>query len=250
MDNKTILNLLLRAGQMLLESGAETYRAEDAALYMFRQLGEGEINIFAVPTMMIIEIDAPDGTTTSGYKRIRKRSIHMGKIEQINHIVRQVAQGDCSADKALSFLKELDSKKENDVFRRMLATSAAAGVFSLLLGGGVLELLFGFFCCLLSQAAGLFFKNVSMYPFFNSILGGFIPTLVMLGVATILPNIQVETVVIGSMLPLFPGVAMVNAIRDAINDDLISGVSRGAEAVMIAIGLGIGASLIYLLGVA
>ena len=123
MDNKTILNLLLRAGQMLLESGAETYRAEDAALYMFRQLGEGEINIFAVPTMMIIEIDAPDGTTTSGYKRIRKRSIHLGKIEQINDIVRQVAQGDCSADEALSSLKELDNKKENDIFRKQLADS-------------------------------------------------------------------------------------------------------------------------------
>ena len=50
------------------------------------------------------------------------------------------------------------------------------------------------------------------------------------------------------MLPLFPGVSMVNAIRDAINGDLISGVSRVAEALMIALGLGIGASLIFLLG--
>ena len=72
--------------------------------------------------------------------------------------------------------------------------------------------------------------------------------LIMLAIQKFLPTIQYESVVLGSMLPLFPGVAMVNAIRDAINGDLISGVSRAAEAIMIAVGLGIGAAGIYLLG--
>ena len=72
--------------------------------------------------------------------------------------------------------------------------------------------------------------------------------LIMLAIQKFLPTIQYESVVLGSVLPLFPGVAMVNAIRDAINGDLISGVSRAAEAIMIAVGLGIGAAGIYLLG--
>ena len=249
MQDRTILNLLLRAGQLLLESGAETYRAEDAALYMFHQLCQGEISIFAVPTMVIIEIDNGEGHTMSGHKRIRRRAIHLGKIEQINSIIRSVAEGKTNAKDALDALNALDAAPGKSTFYTLTATAAAAGVFSLLLKGGLPELFFGFICCFLAQLAGLFFRNVSMYQFFNSILGGLVPTLIMFSVHRWLPDVQTETVVIGSMLPLFPGVATVNAIRDAINGDLISGVSRAAEAVMIAVGLGIGAVGIYLLGV-
>ncbi len=249
MNHRTILNLLLKAGQLLLESGAETYRAEDAALYMFHGIGSGDISIFAVPTMLIVEISTEDGQTISGCKRIRRRAIHLGKIEQINAIVRQVSQGALGAEEALGALEQLDRQPDGSLFLNMLATGAAAGAFSLLLGGGVWELLLGFFCCFVAQLTGLFFRSVSMYQFFNSILGGLIPTLIMLAVSRFLPNVQQQTVIIGSMLPLFPGVATVNAIRDAINGDLISGVSRAAEALMIAVGLGIGASLIFLPGV-
>ena len=248
-DSKTILTLLLKAGQMFLESGAETYRAEDAALYMFNALHNGEISIFAVPTMVIIEITTEDGQVVSACKRIRRRAIHLGKIEQLNNIVRQVSCGNLNVPSALAALEELDHRPAESTLTGLFAVAAVASAFTLLLGGGILELLFGFCCCFLAQLVGLFFRSVSMYQFFNSILGGFVPTLIMLIVGRLLPNVSQEVVIISSMLPLFPGVAMVNAIRDAINGDLISGVSRAAEAMMIAVGLGIGGSLIFLLGV-
>jgi len=91
---------------------------------------------------------------------------------------------------------------------------------------------------------------VSMHGFFSSVLGGLVPTLLLIPASLLLPDLNQQAVLLGSMLPLFPGVAMVNAIRDAINGDLISGVSRAAEVLMIALGLGLGASLILLAGVA
>lgn len=249
MDNQACLTLMLRTGQMLLEAGAETFRAEDAALYIFNRVGEGEINIFAVPTMVIIEIKAPDGTVLSGCKRIRHRSTHLGRFAQVNDVVRRVSSGELTMAAALNALDEIDSMKESRPLLTMLAMAAAAGLFALLLAGGVYEACFAFVSCLLAQCAGRLFNGVSMAPFFNSLLGGLVPTLVMLLVSRFLPQVQQQTVVIASMLPLFPGVSTVNAIRDAMNGDLISGVSRAAEAVIIAAGLGIGASFILLLGV-
>ncbi len=245
---RTYIRLLLKAGQMLLECGAETYRAEDAALYMFRALGKGKIDIFAVPTMMIIEITDENGQTTSSYKRIRHRSTNLGKLEQINDIVRQVSQGSMTAEEALSALYELDHRPVGSTFFNLLATAVTGGAFALLLGGGWPEMLFGFFCCFVAQVAGLFFRTVSMYSFFNSLLGGLVPSLVMFFAGQFFPLLDQQIVIVGSMLPLFPGVAMVNAIRDTMNGDLISGVSRAAEALLIALGLGMGASLIFLLG--
>jgi len=249
LDNRTCINLLLTAGQLLLESGAETYRAEDAALYMFRQIGAGDIDIFAVPTMVIIEIKTPDGETVSGCRRIRRRSTNLGKMEQINTVVRKVSEGAMSPEAALCEFKAIDSHKAG-IAKSMLATAAAAGVFSLLIDGGILELVLAFCACLLSQLSALFFRNVSMHGFFSSVLGGLIPTLLLIPASALFPGVDRQVVLLGSMLPLFPGVATVNAIRDAINGDLISGVSRAAEALMIALGLGLGASIVLILGVA
>lgn len=249
MNNQVCLELMLRAGQMLLEAGAETFRAEDAALYIFNRVGEGEINIFAVPTMVIIEIKSSDGTVISGCKRIRHRSTHLGRFAQVNDVARRVSSGALTPEAALAALDAIDRAKEPRQLLTMLAMACAAGFFALLLTGGLPEACFSFLSCLLAQCAGMFFSGVSMYPFFSSLLGGLVPTLVMLLVNRFMPQVQQQTVVIASMLPLFPGVSTVNAIRDAMNGDLISGVSRAAEAVMIAAGLGIGASFILLLGV-
>ena len=45
-----ILTLLLTTGQMLLENGAETYRAEETVVYLFNSITFGEIDVFAIPT--------------------------------------------------------------------------------------------------------------------------------------------------------------------------------------------------------
>ncbi len=248
-DHQVHLKLLLKAGQLLLESGAETYRAEDAALYMFRGIGQGEISIFAVPTVLIVEMITEDGTTVSGCKRIRRRAIDLDKISQINNIVRKVSQKELEAEEALEALEALDRQPGGNFLAVLFSTAAAAGAFSLLFGGKLPELLFAFFSCLLAQLIGLFFRSVSMHQFFNSLIAGLVPTLIMAAVGRIFPQINEQAVIVGSMLPLFPGVTMVNAIRDAINGDLVSGVSRAAEAILIAAGLGIGASLIFLPGV-
>jgi uncharacterized membrane protein YjjP (DUF1212 family) len=58
-------------------------------------------------------------------------------------------------------------------------------------------------------------------------------------------KIQIEPIVIGCIMPLVPGVAFTNAVRDVIGDELLSGISRATEALLMAVSLaaGIGISL-------
>lgn len=54
--------------------------------------------------------------------------------------------------------------------------------------------------------------------------------------------ITLDTVVIGSIMPLVPGVAITNAVRDTLQGDYISGCARILEAFLkaAAIALGVG----------
>ena len=56
--------------------------------------------------------------------------------------------------------------------------------------------------------------------------------------------IALDVVISGSILPLVPGVAITNAIRDTLQGDYLSGGTRAIEAFVmatsIAIGIGLG----------
>ncbi len=59
----------------------------------------------------------------------------------------------------------------------------------------------------------------------------------------IYPDINI--IIIGAVMPLVPGVAITNALRDTISGDFVSGVSKLSEAfgIAIAIALGVGTIL-------
>ncbi|MGL5677140.1 MAG: threonine/serine exporter family protein, partial [Cellulosilyticaceae bacterium] len=57
-----------------------------------------------------------------------------------------------------------------------------------------------------------------------------------------------EAIVIGCIMSLVPGVAFTNAIRDTIGDELLSGISRGVEALFIAVAIAAGVGIPMIIG--
>ena len=61
------------------------------------------------------------------------------------------------------------------------------------------------------------------------------------------PLLNMDTVIISGIMPLVPGVAITNAIRDTLRGDYISGGARALEAFVtaaaVAIGVGVGIGL-------
>lgn len=234
-----LLELSLKTGQLLLENGAETYRAEQAVLYIFDALGEGSVDVFALATMITIDIVFEEKHYT-GTRRIRKRIIDLNKIEQINCIARNISSGLLNAKKALAQLNEIDAQTQGSKPIIMCASGIAAGMFALLLGGGIPEFALAALCCAAVQAVALFGKRTIMFYFFISFIGGFVPAVVTTVINSLFHIGKGDIMMIAAMLPLFPGVAMVNAVRDTMNGDLVSGVARGAEALLTAVGLAVG----------
>ncbi|GAB6889600.1 hypothetical protein JCM14450A_06060 [Geobacillus stearothermophilus] len=55
---------------------------------------------------------------------------------------------------------------------------------------------------------------------------------------------DVGNMMIGSVMPLVPGLAITNAVRDLMAGHLIAGLSRGAEAFLTAFAIGTGIAFI------
>jgi hypothetical protein len=54
---------------------------------------------------------------------------------------------------------------------------------------------------------------------------------------------NLDIIIISALMPLFPGTAFTNGIRDTLKGDYVSGLAKIAEALVIAVSLGLGVAL-------
>lgn len=239
-----ILTLLLKTGQMLLESGAETYRAEETVVYLFNSITFGEIDVFAIPTAINIDIVIND-IHYSGIKSVRRRDINLEVIEKINTFSRYAVKNGIDVDTAFEALALIENEKKGKTLFMIFSFGMAAGFFSLMLGGGFVEFVIAFLSCMLVQFMGKITKISERVIFFHAVIGGALPAILAKVFFNIFHFGDVNIIVIASMLPLFPGISTVNAIRDAVWGDLVSGISRLLYAAITAVALALGAAAIF-----
>jgi len=69
-------------------------------------------------------------------------------------------------------------------------------------------------------------------------------------VATVGPYFQlnVNVTILGAVMVLAPGMVITTAIRDLLGGELVSGLSRSAEALVIAVAIATGVAVVLSLG--
>ena len=80
-------------------------------------------------------------------------------------------------------------------------------------------------------------------PLISSMIAGALTTLLALLGARVIADVNIEPIISGAIMPLLPGLATTNAMRDTIRGDLVSGGARLGEAIlsvmMLAAGIGL-----------
>ncbi len=241
---KSVLRLSLFIGELMLSNGAETYRVEDSILRICKSRGFNYVNVFTSPTVIIISDDRFDGLTFM--KTIKNRGFNLHKVSLLNSFSREfVSNTDLSIDDALIRLKELSIDDSYHPYLVYFSTGIGSAFFACLLGGNNLKnFMFTFFTSIL---AVIFYKKImkiSSIPAFSSLVAStFIAIVgVLLTVNGILDTPRM--LIVGSIMPLLPGVSFIKGIRDSISGDLISGVARAFDAGMTAISIACGVGMI------
>jgi uncharacterized membrane protein YjjP (DUF1212 family) len=240
-NDDEILILAAEAARLNLECGGETYRAEDAARVFAKAFGAEGPECFAMPTGAILSIRDARGRVRSIVKRISKRSIDLGALARLDSLSRRVAAGRATEDQARSELAAIANRKPRNPWLGAIGLSAVATFFSLLFGGGWEEAL----CAAvlgLALAGGLAAAKrlIGFRDFFLDAWGGAQTAFLATIAAALVPGLRADIIVIGTLMSLVPGTAIVTAIRDVIARDLVAGVARGAEAFMSAAALALG----------
>lgn len=246
MVNDNIVNLAAEAGKIMLENGGETYRVEQTINMICNAYSVKNTESFVSPTAIITSTNDDRGKSSTIIKRITARSIDLQKVALVNDLSRRV-QVHALPLKELS--EEIDRIKKFPRYSSRIKNFFAGintSTFTLLFGGGIDDFIVSFFVGILINWMASVLAKLKVNDFFINIAGGCIAGFIGLLFAHINPGIfHEDKIIIGSIMLLVPGLVITNAIRDIIAGDLISGLSRTLEAIVIAGAIAIGAALSF-----
>ncbi|MFA6909527.1 MAG: threonine/serine exporter family protein [Candidatus Cloacimonadaceae bacterium] len=239
------MKLALETGRIILESGGATNRVELMIHKVCIGLGFPDCESFVTPTGIFLSISDKDEELSTSIKRIDHRRMDLGKITEISRVVNCLHSGLCDQElmglsKSEYFARELQriqAEKTYPMWLTNLSGASTSGFFCLLFGGSWSEFAAAFIMGFLVSAS---LKYISRLPVNNFLLNALAAALIVLISKTMdifIPFIRLDYIIIGGIMILVPGLQIVNAIRDTMSGDLVAGTARGAEAIIITIGI-------------
>lgn len=240
---KRIVDIAGFAGGVMLENGAETYRVEDIINRICKAKGIQDIHNFTVPTGIFIACNH-DGENYSTIIRTKVVDIDLEIITMINNFSREFVSSDMDLEEAEEKLQIIKHALHFKTSTICFAGGMAGGFFTLMFGGSFVEFVLAFITSFFAVWTVKYFRKHIHSFFVINVLGGaasMLCAIVLTYVAgKFYSDINIAEIVIGAMMPLVPGVAMTNALRDSISGDTISGAAKLLEAFIVAIAIAIG----------
>lgn len=244
-DALKFIEIAKLAGMLMLENGSETFRAEETVTKICEAGGYGESDVIALPTGIFVTVIRNGVTVTSICKRVKKRTINLYKMERANSISRALVSGTMTADEALMQLNALNISSNFNKLLYAAIAGISTALFTILYGGKLTDGIVSLLCGFIVQYISSLFKRTDIYRFAISIIGGIIITAIAVLADNILGSVNIDKIIIGSIIPLLPGLAMTNAIRDTMMGDLVSGTSRFTEVILIAMAIAAGVGTVF-----
>lgn len=245
MDFNMLLDTAADIGYRLAICGAETYRVEESVSRILAAY-EIESEIFAIPNCIIVGIRTPEGISLTRIRRIGFHGNDLDGVERYNRLSRRICAEKPDPQTIVVWIKETEADQTAYRFPVfLLGNMLAAFGFSILFGGTLLDAVCAALCGCLVGLSGRLMGRFKVNLFFSTMFSAGIMALAAyaFGAAGIAHN--TDTVVIGALMLLVPGLLITNAMRDIIFGDTNSGINRIVQVFLIAAAIALGTGVAW-----
>ena len=191
------------------------------------------------------EKDSDDLVVASQIRYIPLSSIHLGRVAAVNNLSREIVAKKYTMEEARKKIEEIDKIPFTNNLLQIFVSGLGSGAFCYLLGGSLIDSLASFLSGILLWCFVLYLSKKGANKIMLNILSSALVTLTGILMFRYVFGENMDKIIIGSIIPLLPGVPLTNSIRDFLNGDYLSGTIRMIDAVLVAccIALGVGVVL-------
>ena len=240
MDYNTLLELATDMGYRLAMNGAETFRIEESIRRILAAY-QIESEIFAIPNCLTVSIETKDGKPMTRMRRIGFHGNDLDSVEKYSNLSRKICAEKPEPCVARQWMKDTyASIRSYQLPTILLGNFLGAFGFSIVFGGSLIDGICGGISGILLGLINHFLGKLKVNPFFTTIAAAFVMAFAsyMMAATGIADN--VDTVIIGALMILVPGLIFTNAMRDIIFGDTNSGINRIVQVLLVAAAIALG----------
>ena len=244
-EENQVYEVAMEAGRILLQNGAEISRVEETMERICKYYGAKSMDSFVLSNGIFI---TGGYGTQNAYARVGHIPVSgasLDKVVAVNQLSREVEDGKYEQVKMVKEkLEEISGMPAGKNWHRILASGIGSGFFCVLAGGTLLDCLAAFIAGIVLYIYVVFISERYLNKILGNIFGGAIIVAVCLLCFQLNIGTHLENIISGAIMPMVPGVAFANGIRDIANGDYIAGSVRLLDAILrfLCIAIGVGAA--------
>ena len=246
LDYDALLGLTSELGYRLMESGAEIYRVEESVHRLLQAYGVTTGEVFAIPNLVIVSLTDPGGHPVTRVRRIPPHGTDIYLLEAYNALCRELCREAPPFGEAMARLDAIwAGRRSFPAPVQMLAYFVGAAAFAVFFGASVQDALCSGLCGVSIGLSLGVMTRLGTNLFFKTVAGGMISALVAIAFILLGLGERLDLIIIGALMALVPGIAFTNAMRDIMAGDLVAGITKVGEALLIGGAIAIGTSLAF-----
>ena len=240
--SEDILSLASDAGHILLENGAEISRVEETMKRIADHYGEEKEHFFVLSNGIFTT-----GRSYANVDFIPIKGARLDKVVEVNQLSREISAGKHSLEEARVRLEEIRNLPDKPLWESIVGAALGSGAFCAIFGGSFMDCAAAFIAGTLTYLTLILACAPRMSKALGNICSGAVGTLLCIlfhkwGFGQSLGNM-----IIGTLIPLIPGVAFTNGLRDIADEDYLAGITRLLDALLVFLSIAIGVCVTFLI---
>lgn len=238
------LEIILKAGKILLSSGAEISRTEDTMNYISRAMNFKDLEAYVSNRGIFATAKKDDNTEITRIYNVPEVDINLSKIESVNALSRRITQKNITIEEIESELNQIDTMSDYSFFWRLVAYTLGASGFSYAIGSSITDSIIAGIIGLILGAYMCTIKRILSSDVLITILGSIL--IALLGNLFIHFELgsNLSVILLGAMIDIVPGVPFVNAIREYSQNNYNTGITLMMGALLTCISMAVGVAVV------
>lgn len=242
-----VLSLAMDLGKSMVKCGAEMNRVEETIIRVCYAYGMKRVEVFSIISMMMVTAFDEDGKDYTQSRRIYANSNNLGRLEKLNALSREICSELPDIAEASEKLEKINNEEKRFRLSACLGNALAAAAFAIFFGGSWRDALATVPIAVMIYLMNSFIKAKGMNRLFftavcSALSGFFAIIFVKLGLAD-----NADMIMIGDIMLIIPGLMLINSIREMLCGDVMSGLMRFLESMIIALAIACGFAVPILL---
>jgi uncharacterized membrane protein YjjP (DUF1212 family) len=233
------IDLALRVGDLVLSSGAGAADTTATMLAVTSAAGLRNCEVDVTFTSVTISYQGePDTPPETHMRQVAYRGTDYSRLTDVDHLVRSFAAGEIGVEDARKELATITSTGHPyPRWASILGWGGMAGFAGIVIGGDWLVFVVAFASGVLVETINRKIASRRIPSFYQQVIGGFLATVIALGVRAVFPGTQASLIVASVIILLLAGMAIVGAVQDALTGFYVTASARSFEAILLTGGI-------------